>query len=458
MRIHKNGYVGIGNNNPTERLHVDGNIIANILTGSELRINTNVIYANSTNVGIGTTTPSYKLDVNGSIKGDTLAVTNGITANGITCTTLNVNGTSITGGATSQWTTSGTNIFYNSGNIGIGTSFPSEKLYVNGNIRCTDVIASELRVGTNLGTGIGTICTTGGTVGIYTSPSTTNTLYKLDVNGGIQGNSLTVTNGITCTTLSVNGTPITGGSSQWTTSGTNIFYNLSGNVGIGTTAPAYKFDVNGSIKGDTLTVANGITCTNGDINLNANRQAVSFTAGNDKAWIFMEQNGADANDGSLYICTGNDSSEPIIFCQGTNTLIRNEKMRIHKNGYVGIGDNNPGTPLSVKGNVGGVTIWAENDIVAYSDARVKTNLKTIDNALEKVCSISGYTFERTDETHSNAIRYAGVLAQEVQTVLPEVVRADAQGMLSVAYGNMVPLLIEAVKDLKKELDELKNRA
>ena len=90
----------------------------------------------------------------------------------------------------------------------------------------------------------------------------------------------------------------------------------------------------------------------------------------------------------------------------------------------------------------------------WSDIRLKEDIVAIPNALEKVCSIRGVTFTRKD----SGTRETGVIAQEVLSVLPEAVRVDDQDserMMSVAYGNLVGLLIEAIKDLKTEVDLLK---
>ena len=118
--------------------------------------------------------------------------------------------------------------------------------------------------------------------------------------------------------------------------------------------------------------------------------------------------------------------------------------------------------ISTAGDVtvnGGVT--ATGNITAYSDKRVKTNFEVIPNALEKVSKLSGYTFDRTDlekDKDGNDIsvpKQTGVIAQEVLDVLPEVVSKNDDGIYSVAYGNMVGLLIEAIKELKAEVEELK---
>lgn len=87
------------------------------------------------------------------------------------------------------------------------------------------------------------------------------------------------------------------------------------------------------------------------------------------------------------------------------------------------------------------------NVTAYSDERLKENIKTIDNALEKVTAMRGVTF------NMNGKRSSGVIAQELQKVMPELVN-DGE-YLSVAYGNLVGVLIEAIKELKAEVEELK---
>ena len=97
---------------------------------------------------------------------------------------------------------------------------------------------------------------------------------------------------------------------------------------------------------------------------------------------------------------------------------------------------------------------ATGNVTAYSDERLKDNVEVIDNALSKVSAIRGVTYNRNDD--ENYVRQAGVIAQEVEKVLPEVVQENSDGIKTVAYGNMVGLLIEAIKELKAEIEELKN--
>lgn len=89
---------------------------------------------------------------------------------------------------------------------------------------------------------------------------------------------------------------------------------------------------------------------------------------------------------------------------------------------------------------------------SFSDRRLKENITVIEDALERVDTLAGYTFNYTD----NPRRMTGLIAQEVEEVLPEAVYEDGDHK-ALYYGNIVGLLVEAIKDLKKEVDEIKYR-
>lgn len=99
------------------------------------------------------------------------------------------------------------------------------------------------------------------------------------------------------------------------------------------------------------------------------------------------------------------------------------------------------------------TIFTVNDIIAFSDVRVKENLQVIPDALEKVKSLTGYIYDRIDLNK----KQTGLIAQDVQKVLPEAVSEDTNGMLGVAYGNLIGLLVESIKKLSEEVDSLKEQ-
>lgn len=125
-------------------------------------------------------------------------------------------------------------------------------------------------------------------------------------------------------------------------------------------------------------------------------------------------------------------------------------------GALGVGASNPLAPLHVSGaNGDGVSIVSQYDVASTSDARDKTDLRRIDGALGRVRRVAGYTYARRDDPSSAGTRYAGLLAQEVREVLPEVVHEGGDGRLTLAYGNVVALLVEAIKDLGAEVDELR---
>ena len=105
--------------------------------------------------------------------------------------------------------------------------------------------------------------------------------------------------------------------------------------------------------------------------------------------------------------------------------------------------------LAMSGSYTG-SFTATGDITAYSDERLKSDVTTIDNALDIVDSLRGVYYTKDDE------RGIGVIAQETEKVLPEVVHDQEDGYKSVAYGNIVGVLIEAIKELKAEVEELKN--
>jgi hypothetical protein len=132
------------------------------------------------------------------------------------------------------------------------------------------------------------------------------------------------------------------------------------------------------------------------------------------------------------------------------------------NSRLGVSTTSPSYPVHVNANASGISIYASADIVAYSDARVKGDIKVIEDALNKIQQINGVTYTRIDGTEEENNRHAGVIAQDVNEVLPEVVNTDKEtGMMSVAYGNMSGLLIEAIKELSNKVkdleDQLKNK-
>ena len=126
--------------------------------------------------------------------------------------------------------------------------------------------------------------------------------------------------------------------------------------------------------------------------------------------------------------------------------------------------------LQVRGGVGiggdlyvGGQIYGLSEITAYygatSDSRLKTNIVNIDNGLAKLLSLNGVIYNWNElAINKNLItKEVGVLAQQIQVVLPEAVVEKEDGYLTVKYERIIPLLIEAIKELSAEVEEIKKK-
>ena len=115
-------------------------------------------------------------------------------------------------------------------------------------------------------------------------------------------------------------------------------------------------------------------------------------------------------------------------------------------GVGGAHDDSPKLTVTASAATFSVPITSSGNITAYSDERLKENIETLDGS--KVYEMRGVSFTKDGEAGS------GVIAQEMKKVAPELVHDDGE-YLSVAYGNTIGYLIEAIKDLKEEVDDLK---
>jgi len=110
------------------------------------------------------------------------------------------------------------------------------------------------------------------------------------------------------------------------------------------------------------------------------------------------------------------------------------------------GTTTVGGDLSVTGS-----ITADGNITAYSDKRLKSDIKRIENALEKLTSIGGYTYMMNGMTNT------GLIAQEVLEILPEAVSGSEDTKYALAYGNLMGIVVEAIKELKEDVEKIKNK-
>ena len=137
-----------------------------------------------------------------------------------------------------------------------------------------------------------------------------------------------------------------------------------------------------------------------------------------------------------------DINPPQFALQINDGLIVGQSLTCGVTGSTGSVGLNVNGQLVATGNVSGL------DIIATSDVRTKNNIVTIDSALEKVLSLRGVFYERNTEPGE---RRVGVIAQEVEEILPEVVYTDVDGMKSVSYGSIIGLLIQAIKEQQEIL-------
>ena len=146
-----------------------------------------------------------------------------------------------------------------------------------------------------------------------------------------------------------------------------------------------------------------------------------------------------------------DTNAEIEITSGMNLFFKlggSERLRFTSGGNILLGTSSDnGERLYVSGS-----IRATGSITANSDINLKKNLLKIENALEKVEQINGYTYELKED---DSKRHAGVIAQEIQTVLPEIVNTGNDGLMGVEYGNISALLIEAIKEQQTQIKELK---
>jgi hypothetical protein len=241
--------------------------------------------------------------------------------------------------------------------------------------------------------------------------STTNVFYTGDGNLYVS-NTVTTTNVIATRYYGDGGllSNITGGggSSQWTgTAGNPIYYVPNVGIGASTTSGTNLYVTGNVYASNSVTTSNLIIANTADVDT-----AISFVQNAALDWV-------------QYVPSGSND------------------MRWKTSGV---------DKLTLT-SVGALT--AADDVSAFSDIRYKTEIKKIENALDKVKRVNGYTFMRTDNDRTN--RQAGVIAQEFLEILPEVVHMDPKGMYSVAYGNIVALLIEALKEETEKREALEAR-
>lgn len=197
----------------------------------------------------------------------------------------------------------------------------------------------------------------------------------------------------------------------------------------------------------TFQVADLGTALTADLNIQGNGITGSAIVLDSSGDITLDADGADTifKDGGTEFGRITNSSTDFVL----KTAVGDKDFILK-----GMDDTSEITALTVDMSAAGAATF-NNDVTAFSDVILKDNIDTIDNALDRVKGMRGVFFDRKDNKQE---RQTGVIAQEVEPFLPEVVREtkDEKKIKSVAYGNMVGVLIEAIKELNAKVEELQH--
>lgn len=250
---------------------------------------------------------------------------------------------------------------------------------------------------------------------------TTSPAYKLDVNGTVNADE-----------VYIDGTAVSGGLTQWTTSGDDIYYD-NGYVGIGTTTPQVRLAVDGSTAISGALSVNGITTTN----LNVSNE---FSVGQ----LYLDSYGSESEP----VITFNSDTTTGIYAD-TNSLGFStggiSRLFINSSGNVGVGTTDPSSGRFVVS--GGIaycdqaSCWTD-----ASDRNLKENIHKLEYGLSDVMKLdaSRFTYKKT------GIEGIGFIAQDVKEIIPEVVNGT-EGQMGIAYGSMVPVLVNAIQELAEKV-------
>ena len=367
------------------------------------------VQGSSGNVGIGTNTPNSELELLETYT-PTLSLSTpagGGTSGGV----INFRANSHTQPIQAQIKSSDAGdyradiIFSNKATTTGGVLSEKFRIHRDGNVGIGTTTGTAYRLDVNSGT-TPSIARFVSNATVSSGNQNTMQIYTTGMTGGTTGIALGKTSSTKNTSKIIYGHSADGSNSNWLGLGFWDADNLmviqaGGNVGINDTTPSYKLDVNGAIRSQLTGSSGGYRLhTNSGITASANY--MNFFTSQTAGWRF------NANG------TGADTDAKLT--------------------------------IDLSGNA-----TFAGDVTANSDVRLKSDIQTISNALDTVKALRGTAYIKDGKAS------IGVIAQEIEEVLPQVVSTadDEMGTKSVAYGNIVAVLIEAIKEQQEQIDELK---
>jgi len=354
------------------------------------------------------------------------------------------------------------------GNVGIGTTSPGKRLDISHDGNSTNGIrVTNSDTGTSARASL-TLTSDSATIDFYATSNAYNGVSGWN-DAGIITTSSSCSNGLILNSQ-------VGGIKFQDATSTIMVVSDGGNVGIGTTSPDSKLHVEDTNPEVRITGTGGtsfprllweypVSATQ------ASRWALTASASGNTFYLYnyTQSKKAFQVDGTAsHITLNHDAAGTTQI--GTSTTQTAYQLYVATNvgqtgaieaaGSVKITSGALGVNIAASATAG--RIDASNDIVAYStsDKRLKENIKPLENATEKVKKLTGVEFDWKQE-HKDVHGYeghdVGVIAQEVQEVLPEAIRTNDSGYLSVRYEKLIGLLIESNKELAARVEELEQK-
>jgi len=442
-------FVGIGTVNPTSKLTVNGDVTANSFYGTFLGTVEASNYSSVSGVATNAISANYAI-ISGlsTLTSGIVSTSNLYTSGIITASAFYLNETPLVDPILQTWLVStGSSIYRLNGNVGIGTSFPSERLSIIGN-------ASASRFISTVTTGTSPFVVSSNTVvtnlnadflrGKILGGNSAGDIVSTDASQTLTNKTLTspTINSATLTTPTIGGG---GANFSGSTSGTTNL-RASATASGTLTLPAATDTLVARNTTDTLTnktIAAGFNTISGLTNSNLSGTAGITNANLANSTISGVSLGSNLNSLTVGSYLSLDSG----------TTYNGSTARTINVNASSLNDDPANFPIVARDSSGDFTagtITATN-FNSTSDETLKTNIKTVENSLETIKSLRGVSFDWKESGKSSY----GVIAQELEAVLPNLVN-EGQNK-SVNYNGLIGFLIEAVKELSSEVEELKKK-